>query len=148
MEKTAALRIPSAPGVVHDSSDAPDLAVRIQQFSSRRLLDLPDSLAGIAASAPLDGAGTYGSGLVRFVVLPLPGRLPEQIFDAVRSAGSTDLNLPGGEALLVSSGLINVVVARTADRFRSYLVTGLVTEQVLKAATAQLLRQPPPEWFP
>jgi hypothetical protein len=145
--KPSAIRIPSAPGVVHDSSDAPDLAARIQQFSSRRLLDLPDSLAGIAASSPLDGAGTYGSGLVRFVVLPLPGRLPEQVLDAARSAGSTDLKLPDGEALLVSSGLINLVVARTADQLRSYLVTGLVSDQLLKAATAQLLRQPPPQWW-
>jgi hypothetical protein len=146
--KPAVLRVPSAKGVVHDSSDAPDLAVRIQQFSSRRLLDLPDSLAAVPASAPLDGAGSYGTGLVRFVVLPLPGRLPEQIFDAVRSAGSSDLKLPGGEALLVSSGLINLVVTRTLDQSRSYLLTGLVSDQLLKAAAGQLLRQPTREWFP
>jgi hypothetical protein len=146
------VRVPAAPGALHDVTDAPDLAARIQQFSGRRLPELPDHLAGIGISAPIVGAGTYGTGLVRFVVLPLPGRLADQVLDAARSGGGTALDLPGkqaagGEALLVSSGLINLVVAQTADRRRSYLLTGLVSDRLLASATDELLKLPTPQRF-
>ena len=144
----ARVRVPAAPGAAHDISDAPDLAARIQQFSDQRQFELPDRLAGIGTSAPIVGAGTYGTGLVRFVVLPLPGRLAEQVLDAARNGGGADLDLPGGEALLVSSGLINLVVAQTADRRRSYLLTGLVSDSLLTTATGELFQMPTPQRFP
>jgi hypothetical protein len=144
----ARVRVPAAPGATHDTTDAPDLAARIQQYSSRRLPELPETLAGVATSAPIIGAGTYGTGLVRFVVLPLPERLADQVLDAARSGGGTDLDLPGGEALLVSSGLINLVVAQTTDHRRSYLITGLVGAPLLTTATGDLLQMPTLQRFP
>jgi hypothetical protein len=144
----AEVRIPPAPGAMHDSTDSPDLATRIQRFNGRRLPALPGSLVGVATSDPIvGGTATYGTGLVRFIVSPLPGRLADQVLDATRTGGGTDLARPGGEALLVSSGLINLVVARTADRQRAYLLAGLVTGEVLGAAAGELLQLPPQQEF-
>jgi hypothetical protein len=134
----SALRVPSAPGATHDVTAAADLAGQLQRFDGFRL---PSTLAGVTSSAPIvGGTATYGSGLVRFVVLPLPGRLAGQVLDATRTGGGTDLKLPGGEALLISSGLVNVVVVRSADQRRAFLVTGLVSADLLSTVTEQLIQ--------
>jgi hypothetical protein len=134
------LKVPSPPGAIHDVSAAPDLAARLQRFT---FFHLPDHLAGLAASTPIvGGTGTYGSGLVAFAVLPLPGRLAGQVLSATRSGGGVDLKLPEGQALLVSSGLVNLVVVRSDDSRRSFLLAGLVSSDVLKQATQELLQLP------
>ena len=133
--KPAVLRVPSAPGAGHDSTDAPDLASRLQRFDRGWL---PDQIAGMPATSPIvGGAATYGTGLVRFVALPLPGRLADQIFDAARTGGGTEVDLGTGQAMLVSSGLINLVVAREGRR--AYLTVGLVDAQLLRDAANDLL---------
>lgn len=138
------VRVPSAPGAEHDSTDQPDLAARLQQFENAQL---PDQLAGVASSAPIvGGTATYGSGLIRFVVVPLPGRLAAQTLAAAQSSGS-DLALNGGDAVLVSSGLINLVVARPAGQRGGYLLAGLVRSELLSSAAEQLLHDPPAERF-
>jgi hypothetical protein len=137
--KTSALRIPTAPGAAHDVTSEPDLASRLDLSIGGRL---PDRLAGLAATAPVvGGTATYGTGLVRFVVLPLPGRLADQVIDAARSGGASELTLTGGPGLLVSTGLVNLVVVR-GDYGHAYLITGLVTAPVLGQAAQELLEQP------
>jgi hypothetical protein len=134
---SSAVQVPSAPGATHDVTAAPDLAGRLQRFDFFRL---PDSLAGVTSSAPIvGGTATYGTGLVRFVVLPLPGQLAGLVLDATRTGGGTDLKLTGGEALLISSGLVNVVVVRSDSGRRAFLITGLVSADLLSTATQQLL---------
>ena len=142
----SAVQIPSAPGAVHDTTQAPDLVARIQRFGAWQL---PDALAGLPASEPIvGGTQTYGAGLVRFVVLPLSPRLAGQVLDAVRTGGGSTLDVRGGEALIVRSGVLDLVVARGSDRTHAYLVAGLVTPPVVTAAAAQLLADPPPRRDP
>jgi hypothetical protein len=137
--KDSVLRIPKAPGVAHDVTSEPDLASRLDLFVGGRL---PDRLAGLDASAPVvGGTATYGTGLVRFVVLPLPGRLADQVFDAARSGGAGELALTRGQAVLFSSGLVDLVAVR-GDYGHAYLITGLVDGQVLSSAAQELLEQP------
>jgi len=137
----AAIRPPTAPGAAHDTTTAPDLVSQIQRFRGVRL---PGSLAGLPSGEFVTGGiVTYGSGLTRFAVQPLTGRLTESALDAVR-AGSRDLELPGGEARLVTSGAVSLVILRGDGARRGYLVTGLVTPDVLTAAAGSLLADPPP----
>lgn len=137
------LRVPSAPGADHDVTDELDPLTRVQQYADFRLPVLPGSLAGIASSDPIVGrTGTYGSGLVRFVVVPLPERLAEQVLGAVRSGGGVDLDAAGGESLSVGSGLLNLVVSRRADGRRAFLVAGPVQPDLLADVTAELLELP------
>ena len=136
--KPSVVQVPSVPGVLHDVTDAPDLAARIDRFSGADRL--PSSLGGVPASEPIvGGTATYGTGLVKFVALPLPGRLGDQVFEAARTGGGTELDLPSaGEGLLISSGLVNLVVVRGVD-WHSYLIVGPVSGELLTGAAKTLL---------
>jgi len=134
---------PTAPGALHDSSTEPDLLARVEHIGAWQL---PDRLAGLTSSEPIvGGTATYGSGLIRLVVLPIPLRLAWQTLTAVRAGGGTPLDLPGGEALLVTSGVLDLVVALGEDGRHGYLIAGLVTPQLVTEAARQLLADPPPE---
>jgi hypothetical protein len=137
----AAVRPPTAPGATHDTTTAPDLVSQIQRF---RFVRLPGELAGFPAGEFVTGGiVTYGSGLTRFAVQPLTGRLSESALDAVRT-GARDLGLPGGEARALTSGAVSLVILRGYGARRGYLVAGLVTPDVLALAARELLENPPP----
>lgn len=139
--------IPDAPGAVHDSTTTPDLASRIQQVGPWQL---PPTLAGLPASSPVvGGTATYGSGLTRFIVLPLSGRLSGAVFGAAHDGGAGAVKLARGDGLSITSGMLSLVVARgtdgePGDPQHAYLITGLVSASVLADAAQQLLSHPPP----
>jgi len=140
------VQVPAATGAVHDTTTTPDLATRIQQVGAWRL---PDSLAGLAVTTPAGGGtAVYGSGLVRFTVLPVSSRLAGQLLSAAHNAQASSLPTTGGEALAITAGLFNLVVARGTGeppgQQHAYLVAGPVSVTVLQAATQQLLADPPP----
>jgi outer membrane lipoprotein-sorting protein len=143
----ADVAIPGAPDAERDTTTTPDLASRIQQAG---LWQLPDTLAGMPASAPITGgAATYGSGLARFVVLPLPGRFSGEVLAAAKQGGAGKLTVTGGEALSVARGMLSLVVARgsttgSGEPLHAYLIVGLVSPTVLATATRELLAHPPP----
>ena len=62
------------------------------------------------------------------------GRYGYPAFDRVSTFGR-DLDVPGGEAALIGTGLLTVLVVR-ADR--TYLVAGLVQPAVLERVAADL----------
>jgi MucB/RseB N-terminal domain len=137
---------PSPAGVQVDSLSAPDLAAAVDQRAPWRL---PDRLAGLPVTrSVLEGSATYGRGLVRFSVLPLPLRTADAVLDSARSAGAAELDVPGGSGAQVSSTLLDVVVAEGDDGEHSYLLAGLVTPAVLTTAARQLLLNPPPRRYP
>ncbi len=127
----------------------PDLAAAVDRFAP---FALPDALAGLRRSPGLLGSGggtaTYGTGLARFVVLPLWSRLGGSAQTAAAAGGGTPLDVgPAGDAVLVGTPLLNAVVVRSTDggrRGRSYLVAGTVVPTVLQDAARQLLDDPPP----
>jgi hypothetical protein len=94
------------------------------------------------------GTGTYGTGLARFVVLPLWPRLGRSAATAASAGGGAPLDVgSAGDAVLVGTPLLNAVVVRSTDGGwpgRSYLVAGTVLPTVLQGAAQQLLDDPPP----
>lgn len=134
---------PPAPPTARRSLDsAPDLVARVAQRSP---WDLPDELAGLPASTQvLDGASTYGTGLTRVLVLPLPGRVAREVVGNATRAGSVEEELPGGSVVRIGSSLLNVELVRGEDRFHAYVVAGLVEPALLDEVATALLASPPP----
>lgn len=132
----SALREPAAPGADRRVEDAPDLAARIQRLAIWE--NLPDRLAGLPGSTPVAGTGTYGRGLTRFIVLPVPQRLAGRVSRAAVDGGGVSSTLPDGQSVAFSSGTISLVVAES-NTGRSYVLSGLVTPDLLNRAAAELV---------
>lgn len=123
---------------------APDLLAAIDQNPT---FALPDQLAGLAVTRSLlQGTASYGDGLVRFSVLPLPLRTAHEVLDNARSAGSAPVEVSGGEAVGIASSLVNAVVVHGREQ-HAYLIAGLVRTEVLAQAAQELLADPPPRLF-
>ncbi|NHA69137.1 LolA-like protein [Phycicoccus flavus] len=138
----AVLTPPAAPTARRSVESAPDLVARVAAASP---WDMPDRLAGLGAVGPdLAGAPTYGDGLVRVAVLPLPPRTAEDVMRGATSAGSATEEVDGGRIVRIGSNLLNAVVVRGADQWHAYVVTGLVDPALLDAVAADLLADPPP----
>ena len=151
----AAVTTPPQPaGVRDDVVTAPDVAAAIDQ---RAPWLLPDRLAGLPATrsvfqgsfqSSFHGSATYGRGLVRFAVLPLPDRLAGDVLANARSAGAAEVEVPGGVEYRLGSALLDAVVVQADDGEHAYLLAGLVTPDLLTAAARQLLADPPPRRVP
>ncbi|WP_432824229.1 hypothetical protein [Dactylosporangium sp. CA-092794] len=95
--------------------------------------NLPGALAGRPrAPSPVSAVAVYGTGLSRFVVVAVPGRLGERTVSALRDAGGT----PVAGGYLLRSAVLTVVVTRPGRR--AYLVTGFASPALLTAAAAEL----------
>jgi hypothetical protein len=136
------LQVPDPSGVRRDWTSTPDLAAAVDLNSPWQL---PETLAGLPASrSAFGGTATYGDGLVRFAVLPVPPDLAGDILDAAVSGGAVELEPDDGRAVLVTSAVLNAVIARGHDRDHAYILAGFVTPETLEAAANQLLANPPP----
>ena len=122
------------PGIVYTVTAAPDV---LSSINRRVPVRLPNELAGAARRDAVDGvaaAGVYGTGLAQFVVAALPGRFGFRAYDQVSTFGR-DVQVPNGEAALIGTGLLTVLMVR-ADR--TYLVAGLVDPSVLERVATDL----------
>lgn len=135
------------------STTTPDLATAVDRFAPFRL---PGRLAGSPRTrdlvGSLGGTASYGRGLARFVVLPLPARVGSPAQAAARAGGGAELTIgTPAEAVLVATPLLNAVVARTdpvgADGHRLpdrwYLLAGTVDAATLQRAVTDLALSPP-----
>lgn len=140
----AVLDPPSPPGAAVRRQPRPDLVEEIDRTGPWRL---PDRLAGMPRTTSLaggeGGAATYGEGLARFVVLPLPVRLSGRVADGLRGGGAATTQVPGGRLAELGSGPLGVVVAAGSDGDHVYLLSGTVRGEVLRAAGSALLARPP-----
>jgi hypothetical protein len=122
------------PGMGSTTTSAEDVLAGLDRWSG---LTPPDRLAGYARQdtvAGLSAVGAYGSGLTRFVAVGVPGRLGYRVFaDAAR--WGQRLDLPGGEAVLITAGLLNLLVVRAGS---TYLVTGFADAPLLRRVAADL----------
>jgi hypothetical protein len=97
--------------------------------------NLPGALAGrTRVPGPLSALAAYGTGLSRFVVVAVPGRLGERTLNALRNAGGAPLAT--GTGYLVRSAVLNIVVVRVGRR--TYLVGGFAAADLLTAAAGEL----------
>lgn len=120
------------------STDEPDLLARLNSFGS---VPLPMSLGTLAritgpAAAGLYGVATYGSGLTRVVVVPLPDRLAGYVSEDTTGKG-TAFTVPGGTGTLLTTSLISLAVV--SGNGRGYIVAGTVQPTALTQAVAALL---------
>jgi hypothetical protein len=130
---------PPAPhaGIGFTDTDTPDLVSAINRYGRA---SLPDTLAGKprrTALAGVSAAGIYGSGLTELVVLAAPGRIGREAYYTVSRYG-TPVVIPGGDATLISTSLLCVLVVRNRELRQTYLVAGLIEPAVLKSAGAEL----------
>jgi hypothetical protein len=143
---------PKVPLTAHsDTVVVPDLAAAIDVFAP---FELPQRLGGFFRSAKVvsvGGSATYGVGLARFIVLPLPPDLGRQALSAATDGGGLPLDVTSGEAVLLGTPLLNAVIARSntagdgiGSRGRSYLLAGTVDGDTLTTAAQGLFDNPPP----
>jgi hypothetical protein len=119
-----------------------DIASALDTFVNS---DLPGRLGAFRRSrdvVSLGGSATYGQGLARFVVLPLPGRLGFGALDAAEGGGGTvivDTSLD--RAVMVTTPLLTVVVAHHEVRGPdpTYLLVGTVTPASMRATLIDLI---------
>ncbi len=142
-EPATTVLTPPAPGPgVEYESDGPDLASLADTESP---WVLPQQLQGLPSSRSADGGVVaYGTGVARFVVVPLPDRLAQRVLSAARTAGAVELDLVGGQGALVGTPLVNAVAVRDYDARHAYLIAGPVTPALLTEAADELLADAPP----
>jgi hypothetical protein len=132
---SAVLTPPAArDGIGFTETDAPDL---LSAINRNRFSFLPDRLGGRSRRDAVDGVtavGVYGSGLTQFVVISLPGRFGYQAYDQAATYG-TAVTVPDGDAALIGTGLLSVLVVRGR---RTFLVAGLVQPAALKSVAVEL----------
>ena len=58
------------------------------------------------------------------------------------AAGASAIAVPRGEAILTTTTVLNAALARGAHREQAYLVTGLVTADLLEQAVTALVTDP------
>jgi len=125
---------PVRAGIGYTETEAPDFLSAINRRSWGLL---PDALAGLPrreAVARVSAVGVYGSGLAQFVVVSLPGRFGFRAYEQAATYG-VDVTVPQGEAALIATGLLSVLVVRGQ---RTYLVAGLVQPTVLRRVAGDL----------
>jgi hypothetical protein len=130
--------VPIPPGARLETADAPDVIALVDRYAR---LPLPDQLAGEPRTPGIvHGTATFGRGLTRFVVIPLP---PGPAYDVLRAAKvrAPVEDVGGAELVVLDAGVVTAAIAVGAGS--SYLVAGLVTKDVVRAAGQELLRGTP-----
>ena len=125
-----------APGVTQNRASLPDVAGVLTGYGP----PLPGNLAGsnrVADPGGLADVAAYGSGFARFAVVPLPHKYGTTAMAAASAYGAS-ISMHVGTAVLVSTTLLTVVLAR-APGGPVYLLTGAVTPKLLESAANDLL---------
>jgi hypothetical protein len=132
------VEVPTSPGARLETADAPDVVAAVDRYAR---LALPARLAGEPRTPGIvRGTATFGRGLARFVVIPLPPGPAGDVLDAARLRAPVE-DVAGGRLVVLDSGVVTAAVAVGDET--SYLVAGLVTTDVVRAAGQQLLRGEP-----
>jgi hypothetical protein len=119
--------------------EAPDLVSLVDGYSRR---GFPWALAGRRrAVGVLHGTATYGTGLARFVVIPLPPGAADDVLDAMRLRTKVE-DVRAGQLAVIDSGIVTAGVAVSGYGQGSWLLAGLVTRDLLTAAGKDLLTSP------
>ena len=110
----------------------------------------PSQLGGlrhVALTGGPPGVAIYGSGLSRFVLLPLPKGVGTDALNSAIQAGADSVALPGttgGQAgtqpgVLIRTPLLSVLMVRAGFHHAVFLFTGAVTPAVLESAASGLV---------
>ena len=128
-----------APGSGFTVTHAPDIS---SVLGARGRARLPATLAGrpvrTADFAGVQGAALYGSGLATFAVAAVPADFADDAADAAKKAGGATEALPVGTGVFLSITPLSLAVVHPPGARSAYLLAGLVSHQVLRAAADQL----------
>ncbi|NIH83642.1 hypothetical protein [Amycolatopsis granulosa] len=128
-----------APGASFTLTTAPDLSHALRALGSARL---PPVLHGRPARASgLDGVALYGPGLAAFAVVRVPPEVAGAVADAATTAGGAKPALTAGNAVVLSIPPLSLAVVQPHEGGRGYLLAGLVTPEVLRAAAGELAQR-------
>jgi hypothetical protein len=125
---------PGGPSTTYTFTAGSDIA---QAFRSLRPGPLPGALGGFARTddpTTSVGLAAYGSGLTRFLVLPVPRRIYEDAYRRIRDTGGVHYGLPGGRGVIVATQLLTVMAMDSDLANRNYLLVGLVSPTTLHQA--------------
>jgi hypothetical protein len=135
----ADLAPPSPDDARVEVGDAPDLVALVDRYSQQ---GFPQTLAGLPrAAGVLGGTATFGAGLARVVVVPLPPGTAGDVLDAIRLRTKVE-DVPAGRLGVIDSGIVTAAVAVSGSGQGSYLLAGLVSRELLAAAGKDLLTSP------
>ncbi len=147
----ADVAVPTPEGARIETGDVPDLVALVDRYARSafpgtlagrgRVAGVLASPSGAGQDQEQGGTATYGSGLARFVVVPLPPGPAYDVLDAVRLRTTVD-DVPGGRLGVLTSGVVTAAVAVRDGGQDSYLLAGLVTRDLLTAAAKDLLTSP------
>lgn len=123
-------------GIGFTVTRTPDLLSALRRVNPGQL---PDTLAGQPRRSVTPGApvGIYGTGLAQYAVLALPGRLGNGAFENAVRWGRR-LTLTSGDAGLVTTALLSLMVVRSTGTGQAYLVAGPVGAPLLEQIAGQL----------
>jgi hypothetical protein len=132
-------RLPNVDGVLNGDGDGDDDGDAF-----------PPQLGGlrhVALTGSPPGVAIYGSGLSRFVLLPLPRGVGTDALNSAIQAGADSVALPGtaaGQAgtqpgVLIRTPLLSVLMVRAGFHHAVFLFTGAVTPAVLESAAGDLV---------
>ena len=127
-----------APGVAATTAELPDVAEVLAGVGPT----LPGRLAGLARTPIRDGitwVGAYGTGFVRFTVIPLPGRVGARALSAAQAAGAPLFGLQDGTDVLIRTPLLTVALASSSLGGPVFLLAGPVMPAVLQRAAVGVL---------
>ena len=131
------------PGVGATVTDNPDIG---RALSNLGLGALPYSLGGAARTDSglgiLSGIGAYGTGFRQIVAVSLPRRTGFTAFRDAQNVGGVTKSYPDGEAVIVTTPLVGVMVVQAPRSRSTFIVAGLVGVDVLASAGADLTN-----WF-
>ena len=104
-------------------------------------------LSHVAVPGSPPGVAIYGSGLSRFVLLPLPTEVGMDALNSAIQAGADSVALPGtpgGQAatqagVLIRTPLLSVLMVRAGFRHAVFLFAGAVTPAVLENSAGALV---------
>lgn len=127
------------PGVGFTTTELPDVSRFLNGFGP----SLPSTLAGqsrIANPGGLADVAAYGTGFARFAVITLPHSTGDHLVDSSDSVGAGEVSLPGHPfTAVITTPLVNTVVAQPLDHGPVYMFTGTVQTSVLINAARALL---------
>ncbi len=107
---------------------------------------LPAALLGRAGSGLADGGPrqgralrAYGQGFSMFVAASLPRRYGSRAYDAARSAGARPVTLADGEAVLLQTALLSLVITLPTAEAPGFVLAGPVSADLLTRAASELV---------
>ncbi len=102
----------------------------------------PDTLGGagkVSIPGSPSGVAVYGSGLSRFVLLPLPKDVGPDAYNAAIQAGGDTVAVAGQIAVVIRTPLLTVLMVMAGFRHTTFLFSGAVTPAVLENAAVSMV---------